>query len=189
MERIWAPWRIGYVTGDDRPDGCVFCAKIRSDDDEVNQVLHRGEHNVILINTYPYNSGHVMVVPNAHVGELGDLSGEAGCELWDLTALAVEALKHRLCPQGVNIGMNLGQVAGAGISDHIHMHIVPRWSGDTNFMTTVAKTRVVHQSLEDSYEQLRPAIEELAASGREGQTGPREARRPLKGEERCDSAQ
>ncbi|MBD3291714.1 MAG: HIT domain-containing protein [Armatimonadia bacterium] len=167
MERMWAPWRIGYVTGD-RPDGCVFCMKIQSDDDEENQVLHRGEHCAILLNTYPYNSGHVMVVPNAHVGELTDLSHEAGCELWDLTELAVKALKHALYPQGLNIGMNLGQAAGAGIGDHIHMHIVPRWSGDTNYMTTVAQTRVVPQSLEDSYEQLRPVIAELAVSGDEG---------------------
>jgi ATP adenylyltransferase len=109
-----------------------------------------------------------MVVPKAHVGELTDLSHEAGCELWDLTELAVKALKRALYPQGLNIGMNLGQAAGAGIGDHIHMHIVPRWSGDTNYMTTVAQTRVVPQSLEDSYEQLRPVIAELAASGDEG---------------------
>jgi len=166
LERIWAPWRIGYVAGE-RPDGCVFCKKIQSDEDRKNLVLHRGEHGAILLNTYPYNSGHLMVVPNAHVGELTDLSSEAGCELWDLTDLAVRTLKKALYPQGINLGMNLGQAAGAGIGDHIHMHVVPRWSGDTNYMTTVAQTRVVPQSLEDSYDQLRPAIEELT-SGRAG---------------------
>lgn len=154
------------MTGD-RPDGCVFCMKIQSDDDDENQVLHRGRYNAILLNTYPYNSGHVMVVPNDHIGELTDLSPEAGCELWELTDLAVRALKRELYPQGLNLGMNLGQAAGAGIGDHIHMHIVPRWSGDTNYMTTVAQTRVVPQSLEDSYEQLRPVFEELT-SGDEG---------------------
>ena len=142
--------------------------KIQSDEDEKNHVLHRGEHNAILLNTYPYNSGHVMVVPNAHVGELTDLTPEAGCELWDLTTLAVQALKRTLYPQGLNIGMNLGHAAGAGIGDHIHMHIVPRWSGDTNYMTTVAQTRVVPQSLEDSDRQLRPVFAELAASGSKG---------------------
>ncbi|MGI5819968.1 MAG: HIT family protein [Armatimonadota bacterium] len=163
---MWAPWRIGYVTGD-RPDGCVFCAKIEADDDDTNHVLHRGEHNAILLNTYPYNSGHLMVVPNAHVANLTDLSPEAGCELWALTDLAVRTLKQALQPQGLNIGMNLGQAAGAGIGDHIHMHIVPRWSGDTNYMTTVAQTRVVPQSLEDSYQQLLPVIRKLT-SGDEG---------------------
>jgi len=114
LQRMWAPWRIGYITGD-RPEGCVFCVKIQSDEDEENHVLHRGEHNAILLNTYPYNSGHLMVVPNAHVGELTDLSPEAGCELWDLTTLAVRALKHEMYPQGVNIGMNLSLLPVIGI--------------------------------------------------------------------------
>ena len=160
---MWAPWRIGYVAGE-RPDGCVFCAKIHSDQDVDNQVLHRGEHCAILLNTYPYNSGHLMVVPHMHTGDLADLSPEAGRELWELTELAARAVRRALHAQGINIGMNLGDAAGAGICDHIHMHIVPRWSGDTNYMTTVAQTRVVPQSLEDSYSQLQPIIAELVAS-------------------------
>ncbi len=161
---MWAPWRIGYVTGD-RSSGCVFCRKIESNEDDANFVLYRGEHNAIVLNTYPYNSGHLMVVPHAHVGELADLSLEAYAELWELTGLAARALQQALHPQGLNIGMNLGEAAGAGISDHLHMHIVPRWHGDTNYMTAVAETRVAPQSLEDSYRQLRPVIERLAAEG------------------------
>jgi ATP adenylyltransferase len=159
---MWAPWRIGYVIGE-RPEGCVFCHKIQSDDDEGNHVLLRGKQNLVMLNTYPYNSGHLMVVPKAHVGDLEDLSREAVAELWELTELAVRTLRRALYPEGINIGMNVGEAAGAGIGDHLHMHIVPRWNGDTNYMTTVAETRVVPQSLEDSYNQLKPVIDELAA--------------------------
>jgi len=158
---MWAPWRIGYVTGD-KPSGCVFCAKIDANEDDHYFVLYRGEHNIIVLNTYPYNSGHLMVVPNQHVADVTDLPAQALAELWELTGLAVRALKEALAPQGLNIGMNLGQAAGAGISDHLHMHIVPRWHGDTNFMTSCAETRVVPQSLEDSYGQLRPVVQRLA---------------------------
>ncbi len=161
MQRMWAPWRIGYIVGDRQAD-CVFCRKIESDDDEGNHVLLRGEQNVILLNTYPYNSGHLMVVPHEHVGILVDLPIETQVELWKLTELAVRALSEALYPEGFNIGMNIGQAAGAGISDHLHMHIVPRWSGDTNYMTAVAETRVVPQSLDDSFQQLKPIIDRLA---------------------------
>ncbi len=161
---MWAPWRIGYVTGD-RPAGCVFCNKIKADEDTKEFVLYRGRHNIIVLNTFPYNSGHLMVVPHSHVGDLSELPEEEQVELWELTALAVRALQQTLYPDGLNIGMNLGEAAGAGISEHLHMHIVPRWNGDTNFMTTCAETRVVPQSLEDSYRQLRPVIEELACTG------------------------
>lgn len=161
---MWAPWRIGYVAGE-RPDGCVFCLKIDEDDDHNNHLLFRGEQNVVLLNTYPYNSGHLMVVPFAHVGKLEELSREASRELWELTGLAVRTVEQALHAHGVNIGMNLGAPAGAGIGDHLHMHIVPRWNGDTNYMTTVADTRVVPQSLEDSYRQLKPVMDQLAAAG------------------------
>jgi ATP adenylyltransferase len=164
---MWAPWRFGYVTGE-RPDDCVFCAKINSDEDAENHILHRGEHCVIMLNRYPYNSGHLMVVPNEHVGDICDLTADAADELWALTGVAVETVRRALKAQGINLGMNLGEAAGAGICDHIHMHIVPRWSGDTNYMTTVSQTRVVPQSLEDSYNQLRPVVEELISSGDEG---------------------
>lgn len=164
---MWAPWRISYVVGE-KPCGCVFCRKIEANDDEADFVLYRGEHCAIVLNTFPYNSGHLMVVPFEHVAELSALSAEASVEMWELTRLAVHALKQALEWQGVNIGMNLGEAAGAGIKDHMHMHIVPRWHGDTNYMTACAETRVVPQSLEDSYRQLRPVVQRLAAQGRDG---------------------
>ncbi len=163
---MWAPWRIDYVTGD-RPSGCVFCAKTKANEDDRHFVLYRGERNIIVLNTYPYNSGHLMVVPDEHVGELTELSPEVRSELWELTGLAVRALKEALAPHGLNIGMNLGEAAGAGISDHLHMHIVPRWHGDTNYMTSCAETRVVPQSLEDSYRQLRPVVQRLASESQQ----------------------
>ena len=162
MDRLWAPWRIGYVAGD-RPEGCVFCDKIESGDDEHNYVLHRGQHNVVMLNTYPYNSGHLMVVSNAHVADLVELDPEALAEMWRLALLAGETLKRGLHCQGLNIGLNVGQAAGAGIGDHIHLHVVPRWNGDTNYITTCAEVRVVPQGLEDSYRQLEPVMAELAA--------------------------
>lgn len=164
---MWAPWRIGYVAGE-KPCGCVFCRKIEANDDEAHLVLYRGEHCTIVLNTFPYNSGHLMVVPYEHRADLEGLSPEASAELWELTRVAVRALKEALDWQGVNIGMNLGEAAGAGIQDHIHMHIVPRWHGDTNYMTTCAETRVVPQSLEDSYRQLQPVVQRVAQEWRKG---------------------
>jgi len=164
---MWAPWRMGYVVGE-KPCACVFCRKIESNEDEAQFVLYRGEHCAIVLNTFPYNSGHVMVVPFEHVAEMASLSAEASAELWELTRLAVHALKEALGWQGVNIGMNLGEAAGAGVKDHMHMHIVPRWHGDTNYMTACAETRVVPQSLEDSYRQLQPVVQRLAAQRRDG---------------------
>jgi ATP adenylyltransferase len=161
LERLWAPWRVDYVTGE-QPKGCVFCRKLASDDDAANHVLHRGEHNALLVNTFPYNSGHLMVVPLDHVAELTDLAPAARAEMMELTVIAGEALKRALCWDGLNVGINVGRAAGAGISDHIHLHIVPRWEGDTNFMSTVFGTRIVPQSLDACYEQLAPIVKEVA---------------------------
>ncbi len=159
---MWAPWRIGYVAGD-RPSGCVFCRKIHSDRDDENLVLYRGEHCAIILNTFPYNSGHLMVVPNMHVGDLEELDAATTRELWELATFAARVLKEALYWEGLNIGLNLGEAAGAGISDHLHLHIVPRWNGDTNYMTAVAETRVVPQSLEESYRQLRSVVDRLTS--------------------------
>jgi len=161
LERLWAPWRLDYVTSQ-QPEGCIFCRKLAADDDVANHVLYRGQHNALLLNTFPYNSGHLMVVAYAHVAELTELPPEARAEMMELAAIAAKALKQSLHCDGLNIGINVGQAAGAGISEHIHLHIVPRWQGDTNFMSTVFGTRVVPQSLEASYEQLVPIIEEVA---------------------------
>ena len=162
MERLWAPWRLEYVAGR-KPTGCVFCHKLESEDDAANHVLYRAEHNALLLNTYPYNSGHLMVVPYMHAADLTELPAETPAEMMALTLIAVKALRRALYCDGLNIGINLGEAAGAGISDHIHLHIVPRWRGDTNFMSTLAGTRIVPQSLEACYEQLAPIISEVAA--------------------------
>ena len=146
MDHIWAPWRLDYVVAE-KPDKCVLCENSDSSDDDANYVLYRGRHNYVLLNTFPYNSGHLMVVPYRHVSSLTDLSAEEVCELMQLTQSCLQALDEAFAAEGVNLGMNIGQPAGAGIDDHIHLHIVPRWGGDTNYMTVVANTRVVPQSL------------------------------------------
>ena len=162
MEHMWAPWRIGYVAGA-RVEGCVLCEKAREEDAE--HVVFRGKHNYVLLNAYPYNSGHLMVVPYAHVADLTELDEATSCEMMALAQACIRAFRRCLYPQGINLGMNMGKAAGAGIDEHIHLHVVPRWAGDTNFMTTTADTRVVPQSLEDSACQLKPLIEEEAGNG------------------------
>ncbi len=162
MEHIWAPWRLDYVVSE-KPDNCILCEKRDAPDDDIaNHVLYRGSHSCVLLNTFPYNSGHVMVVPYRHVGDLTGLNAEEAGELMLIAQWCVQALQEALGAEGINLGMNIGQPAGAGIEDHIHLHIVPRWSGDTNYMTTVANTRVVPQSLEESAEQLRVLIQRIA---------------------------
>ncbi len=162
MEHIWAPWRLDYVVAE-KPDNCILCQKRdAADDDIANLVLYRGNHNYVLLNTFPYKSGHVMVVPYQHVDDLASLEVEEAGELMLIAQWCVQALQETLGTEGINLGMNIGQPAGAGIDDHIHLHIVPRWSGDTNYMTTVANTRIVPQSLEDSARQLRPVIRRIA---------------------------
>jgi len=159
LKHIWAPWRIEYVT---RPqvEGCVLCAKATAEDDDAEQVLYRGEHNFVVINAFPYNSGHLMVVPYEHTCDFVGLNPDAVAEMMHIAQGCVRALGRCMHPHGVNIGMNIGKAAGAGIDEHIHLHIVPRWDGDTNFMTTCADTRVVPQALEQSACGLRPIIAE-----------------------------
>ncbi len=164
MDHIWAPWRIGYVVSE-KAESCILCDKRDAADDEASYVLYRGRQSCVLLNTFPYNSGHLMVVPHRHVSNLTDLSTEEACELMQVAQACIAALEQGLHAQGINLGMNIGQSGGAGIDDHIHLHIVPRWSGDTNYMTVVANTRVVPQSLAESAEQLRPLIQQAMAAG------------------------
>lgn len=152
VDRLWAPWRAQYV-GAERAPGCIFCDKQTGDDAE-NLVVARGDLCFALLNTFPYNNGHVLVAPYEHTGELGALSAEQSAELFGLTRRVVAGLERVLTPHGFNIGLNVGRVAGAGIEDHLHIHIVPRWDGDTNFMPVLAETRVISQSLEQTYELL-----------------------------------
>ena len=162
MERLWSPWRHEYIanTSPEKFQGaCIFCeAQKTPADDEKNLVLYRGTHNFVILNRYPYISGHLMVAPFAHVGEFYAAPKETTDELTDLVKRCQLALRDAYQPQGFNIGMNLGRVAGAGVADHIHMHILPRWGGDTNFMSTVAETRVLPEDLSTTYQKLHGKI-------------------------------
>ena len=138
------------------PDSCIFCEAVKDPTkDESNFILHRGTNTFVILNLYPYISGHLMIAPNAHLGELDTAPKETTDEMMDLAKRCQTALREVYRPQGFNVGMNLGRVAGAGIADHIHMHIMPRWSGDTNFMTSVAETRVLPEDLATTYHKLR----------------------------------
>ena len=158
MDRLWSPWRAKYIaTGvDSEGSSCVFCRlALETENDEANFVLHRATNAFVALNLYPYITGHLLVVPYQHLGDLGSTPKEITDELMDLTKRSEAALRKVYSPPGFNIGMNLGAAAGAGIADHIHLHILPRWSGDTNFMTSVADTRVIPESLETTYSRLR----------------------------------
>jgi len=159
LERLWSPWRSKYIASgvDSQAGECVFCRiAAHPDQDETNFVVHRGEHAFVVLNLYPYITGHLMVVPYLHTSELDALAKEISDELMDLTKRAQTALREAYSPAGFNLGMNLGLAAGAGIADHLHMHLLPRWAGDTNFMTTVGEARVLPEALETTYTKLRP---------------------------------
>jgi len=158
LDRLWAPWRIGYVIGE-KPEACIFCSKPAAGDDERELILNRGSLSYVLMNAYPYNNGHLLVAPYEHVADLVSLSEEHLVEMMQLAKRWVEVLRRAMFPDGFNVGFNLGRVAGAGIEEHVHLHLVPRWNGDTNFMPVLADTRVVPQSLRDCYEMLRKELE------------------------------
>ena len=159
--RIWAPWRLAYVkdAAKDNPDECIFCAKPAAEADEENLIVHRGERCFVILNKFPYTNGHLMVAPFEHVGTLPGLDAETVAEMMELAQRAMVKLEERYSPHGYNVGFNQGRVAGAGFEHHIHMHVVPRWGGDTNFMPVLADTRVMPQSLEESYKGLRNAFD------------------------------
>jgi ATP adenylyltransferase len=146
---LWAPWRLEYIQQADEAPGCIFC------EPEEELVVHRGRHAFVLLNRFPYASGHVMVAPLRHVGDLGDLSDEEALEIHRLASSAVGALAQAYRPQGYNLGWNLGRIAGAGIADHIHEHVVPRWAGDTNFMPVLADVKVLPEALLETAAKLR----------------------------------
>jgi ATP adenylyltransferase len=161
MERLWAPWRSAYVTGASGPDtDCIFCNI--SEPDRADLVLVHGRASFVILNLYPYNNGHLMVVPNRHAPNLATLNPEEQVELMRLTRHAEIALTEAYAPQGINVGINLGRAAGAGVPGHLHVHLVPRWSGDTNFMTTIGDARVLPEDLATSARKLRPIFERLA---------------------------
>ena len=163
MERLWSPWRARYIASgvDSQRDGCVFC-EMASDPahDESNFLLHRAEHAFIVLNLYPYITGHLLIVPYLHTADFDSAPKNITDELMDLTKRSQTALREVYSPSGFNMGMNLGAVAGAGIVDHMHIHLLPRWGGDTNFMTTVADARVLPEDLATTYSKLRPKFAE-----------------------------
>jgi ATP adenylyltransferase len=155
MRQLWAPWRMGYIKGE-KPPGCILCDKPKEKRDASNLILERGKHGFAMLNLYPYNNGHLMVAPYQHVSSLEDLSDEALKGLMQITKKSLLALRKTYKPDGINIGLNLGRAAGAGIEDHLHFHVVPRWGGDTNFMTVVSEVRVIPEDIKRTYQQLKP---------------------------------
>jgi ATP adenylyltransferase len=153
-KRLWAPWRLEYIRGP-KADECIFCRAVESDDDESNYVVHRGEHSFVLLNAYPYNNGHVMIAPYAHEPTIETLDAPTTLEMAQLVKRSIVAMREVYRPEGFNIGINEGAAAGAGIEEHVHQHVVPRWGGDTNFMPVIGDVRVLPQSLSDSWKELR----------------------------------
>ena len=160
-QRIWAPWRLAYVKGaaKDSDAGCIFCVKPVADDDEANLIVHRGERCFVILNLFPYTNGHLMIAPYEHLGSIADLEPDTVAEMMALTQRGIRALEEKYSPHGFNVGFNQGRVAGAGVEHHIHMHVVPRWGGDTSFMPVLGDTRVMPQSLEQSYEALKGSFD------------------------------
>ncbi len=163
MKHLYCPWRQNYSQDkgrskqpDTTQDECVFCTHMQATNDEQSFILKRASHNIVVLNTYPYNAGHLMIIPLEHVSDLDQLSPEARSEMMELINKSIVILRQELQSQGINVGMNLGAIGGAGIPSHIHMHVVPRYQGDTNFMATIADTRHVSFDLKEIYSQLKP---------------------------------
>jgi len=155
MDYLWTPWRYAYVASVDKKAGCVFCELLRLGDDEKALIVHRAERNFIILNAFPYTSGHVMVVPYEHVDRLNLLAEAATTEMMFLTRRLEEVLIELYAPDGVNLGMNIGKAAGAGIAGHIHMHVLPRWVADANFMSVIGETRMLPEALEETYRRMK----------------------------------
>jgi ATP adenylyltransferase len=155
MDYLWTPWRYTYVSSVDKTDSCIFCCLLNLGDDEKALIVHRARFNFIILNAYPYTSGHVMVVPYEHVDRLNLLPEAAANEMMQLTRRLEFILTELYEPDGVNLGMNIGKAAGAGVAGHIHMHVLPRWVADANFMTVVGETRVLPEALEETYRRLK----------------------------------
>jgi ATP adenylyltransferase len=163
MNHLWTPWRMSYLRGElPSAGGCIFCLGPTHGNSDAH-ILHRGTHCYVILNRFPYNTGHLMVVPFDHVQTLERLDERTTAELMRLVQLSLLVLREAYAPQGFNLGMNIGEPAGAGIADHVHFHIVPRWSGDTNYMTITGQTRVIPETLENTYSRLQPLFERLSA--------------------------
>ncbi|MCD6334219.1 MAG: HIT domain-containing protein [Candidatus Latescibacteria bacterium] len=155
MKKLWAPWRMKYILDINKDEECIFCEKPKQNRDEENLILYRGKTCFVMMNLFPYNNGHLLIAPYRHTADLSALSDEEKKEMMNLTGEWVNTLSDRMGAQGSNVGMNLGKIAGAGIADHLHLHLVPRWEGDTNFMPVVGDTKVMSEALEDTYQKLK----------------------------------
>ena len=162
MRRLWAPWRMAYIKEIEKITECIFCSKPLEDKDDKNFIVYRGKFTFVILNIFPYNSGHLMVAPYRHIGNLEDINKDESEELWHLLNISVKTLKEVFNPDGFNIGINLGKAAGAGFDEHVHFHIVPRWTGDTNFMPVLGETKVIPEALKETYERVKPIFLKLA---------------------------
>jgi ATP adenylyltransferase len=163
MKQIWSPWRMEYIASN-KEAGCIFCDMVESDDDAAQLVLYRGQLAFLVLNKYPYNNGHLMSVPYRHVSSLELLDPDELNEVTQLITLGIRVLREASHPEGFNVGFNIGKVAGAGVKDHVHGHIVPRWNGDTNFMPVLADVRMIPEAISDTYAELRDALERVLQS-------------------------
>lgn len=162
MQHLWCPWRMEYILGP-KPEACVFCIPEHTEEDRERLILYRGQWNFVIMNKYPYNNGHLMVTPYRHLMNIVDLTQEEAHEQYDLTRQCVSILREAFnTPPGFNVGLNLGEAAGAGIREHLHMHIVPRWVGDSSFMAVLDEVRVMPEHLDQTYTQLKPFFDKLA---------------------------
>jgi len=166
LEKLWSPWRSKYIEGfkpgnENEDDECLFCRITKDDKDKENFLVHRGAKSFIIMNLYPYNSGHLMIVPYIHASSLSELDDETNLDCMQMINLSCEILNDSIYPHGFNIGANIGRVSGAGIDSHIHFHIVPRWSGDTNFMPVLNDVKVVSEAMDDTYEKLITALKKI----------------------------
>jgi ATP adenylyltransferase len=157
MDYLWTPWRYSYITGADKAKGCIFC-ELPNENDAKARIVHRGQSCYVILNTYPYTSGHVMVVPYAHLDELQRLPKDAAHEMMDLCQKMESVLRSLYKPDGVNLGINIGAAAGAGVAGHIHMHVLPRWVADANFISVVGETRILPETLETTWERIKNAM-------------------------------
>ncbi|MBO9369346.1 MAG: HIT domain-containing protein [Chloroflexi bacterium] len=160
MKHLWSPWRMSYIENHSKEEGCVFCRLQAMEDSPENLIVFRGQRAYVILNRYPYTSGHLMVVPYVHVSTLEDLDAPTRAEMMELTTQSMRVLRRVYRPHAFNIGANIGEAAGAGVKEHVHIHIVPRWVGDTNFMSTLGETRVLPEALEDTFRKVRQAWEQ-----------------------------
>ena len=157
MKALWAPWRMEYILGKKEPE-CIFCSYPKKNNDRDNLILYRSAHNFVMMNKYPYNNGHIMVVPYIHTSTIDNLTDEVLLDFMKVTQYSLKCLKEAFRPEGFNIGINIGAVAGAGLEEHVHLHMVPRWAGDTSFMSVFGEIRVIPEYIMETYDKLYPVF-------------------------------